>query len=336
MNKKIIATLIVLLFCACCLSIVSADNSTNETLQSNESELDMSNYVLPVSVSDSGIEFSDGFTGFYLDLTNDSITTNDKFVSQSTGSDGIQNYVKLAILEAYRQGCEHDLTNIINIFASGSYEDSNNKVVVAVLKSDETIGDSAIVDLDDSIEGDFEFELLKDADGKKSDCIAYKVSLKELPEEDKLAANGANITAESNVTDDDASDDNETADPQDNETDDNQDENKTADATGNKTEEKSVDESDNKTDDNKQNNETTVTETNKTIINKTNTVTINENNTTTINVNNNKVINKTNETPQNATIQDAIVKTVGNPIFILIVVFAILAATGIYMRRKGN
>ena len=333
MNKKIIATLIVLLFCAGCLSIVSADNSTNETLQSNESEiLDMSNYVLPISVTDNGIEFSDGFTGYCLDLTKDSITTNDKFVSENTGSDEIQNYVKLAIVEAYRQGCEHDLDNIIKIFASGSYEDSTNEVVSAVLKSDETIGDSAVAELEDSIEGDFEFELLKDADGQKSDCIAYKVSLKEMPEDAKLAAiDDDNATGESNATDD-----NETADSQDNKTDDNQDENKTADATDNKTDAKSNDSAGNKTDDNKQNNETTVTETNKTIINKTNTVTINENNTTTINVNNNKVINKTNETPQNATIQDAIVKTVGNPIFILVVVFAILAAAGIYMRRKGN
>ena len=348
MYKKIVATLIVLIFCAGCLSMVSADNSTNETLENNESEmLDMSNYILPVSVSDNGIEFSDGFTGFYLDLTKDSITTDDKFVRENAGSDEIHNYVKLAIVEAYRQGCEHDLANIIDIFAAGSFEDSDNEVVAAVLKSDETIGDSASVDLEDSIEGDFEFELLKDADGEKSDCIAYKVSLKEMPDEAKLAAIAdENATGEGNDTSDNLTEDNETADSQDNRTDETQDENKTADATDNRTDEKSDDSTDNKTDandtagnktdDKKQNNETSVTETNKTIINKTTTVTINENNTTTINVNNNKVINKTNETPQNATLQDTLMRTVGNPIFILVVVFAILACAGSYMRKKGN
>ena len=326
MNKKIIVTLIVLLFCVSCLSLVSADNDTNETLQSNESEevVDMSNYIMPIAINGNVIEFSDGFTGFCLDSTKDSITTDDGFTSQSTGGDEIQNYVKLAIIEAYKQGCEDNLGQIIASFADGSYKNSNDKVITVVLESQETVGDSAVAELEDSIEGTFEFELLKDANGEKSDCLAYKVSLKEIPDDAKLAAiAGDNATEETNDTDNGTSDDNETSiDSTDNNTDDKQDD------------EKASNETDNKTDDNQQNKETIVNETNKTIINKTNTVTINENNTTTINKNNVKVINKTTETPKNETIQDRLIKTVGNPIFLLIVAIAIVGVVAVLRRKE--
>ena len=338
MNKKILVTLIVLLFCVGCLSIVSADNSTNETSQDNES-IDLSNYIVPISISGNVIEFNDGFTGFCLDSSKESITTEDGFTSQSTSGE-IQNYVKLAIIEAYNQSCEDELGDIIASFADGSYKNSNNKVITEVLKSQESIGDSAVIELEDSIEGTFEFELLKPATGDKSDCLAYTVSLKEMPEEEVLGAaadDNATDEASSNSTDEEKTSDttdNQTDEKTDNETDEpsanSTDEEKTADAADNKTDEET-----NNTTENNKKQVTIINETNKTIINKTNTVTINENNTTTINQNNNKIINKTNETPQNATIQDAIIKTVGNPIFILVVVFAILAAVGIYMRKKG-
>ena len=63
MNKKIIVTLIVLLFCVGCLGIVSADNSTNETLESNATlqsneSVDLSNYIVPISISNNVIEFN--------------------------------------------------------------------------------------------------------------------------------------------------------------------------------------------------------------------------------------------------------------------------------------
>lgn len=330
MNKKIILTLLIAMIFVGCLSIVSADNSTNET--SDNESVDMANYIMPISITNNGIEFSDGFTGFILDSTKDQITADDGFESQTTGGDEIQNYIKLAIIEAYKQGCEDNLGDIISSFADGSYANNDNEVITEVLKSQESIGDNAVVELEDSIEGTFEFELLKSVNGDKSDCLAYTVSLKEMPNEDKLGA-----AAEDNATEDalaNSTDDEKTQDTTDNETDE-----EPADSVDNKTDEKAADTTDNKTDDtagnDKQNKETIINETNKTIINKTNTLTINENNTTTINKNNNKIINKTNETPQNATIQDAIMKTVGNPIFILVVVFAILAVVGIYMRKKG-
>ncbi len=342
MNKKIIVTLIVLLFCAGCLGLVSADNSTNET--SDNESADMANYIMPISITGNEIEFSDGFTGFCLDSAKDQITADDGFESQATGSDEIQNYVKLAIIEAYKQGCEDNLGEIIASFADGSYKNSDDKVIAEVLKSQESIGDDAVVELEDSIEGTFEFELLKSVNENKSDCLAYAVSLKEIADEDKLGA-----AAEDNATGEalaNSTDDNDTAQTADNESveeivdsADNQSDEKTAETAANKSDEKADDAAVNKTNDtagnDKAKQETIVNETNKTIINKTKTVTINENNTTTINTKNTKIINKTNETPQNATIQDMITKTVGNPIFILVVAFAILAGAGIIMRRKG-
>ena len=100
MNKKIILTLIVLLFCVSCLSLVSADNSTNET--SDNESVDMANYIMPISIAGNEIEFSDGFTGFCLDSSMNQITADDGFESQQTGRGEIQNYVKLAIIEAYK------------------------------------------------------------------------------------------------------------------------------------------------------------------------------------------------------------------------------------------
>ena len=344
MNKKIIVTLIVLLFCVGCLGIVSADNSTNETSDNNES-IDLSNYIVPISITGEGIEFSDGFTGFCLDSTKESITAEDGFTSEKTGSDEIQNYVKLAIIEAYKQGCEDDLDKIIASFADGSYKNSDDKVITAVLESQEKIDDEAVVDLEDSIEGTFEFELLKPADGNKSDCLAYKVSLKEVENDDKLAAVADNNTTEeldkNNDTEDaltNSSDDNPDKEKATDSTNDTSDDEKAAASKDNATEKdkQTEDAKDNETDENKTP-EKIVNETNKTIVNKTNTLIVNENNTTIVNNTNIKHINNvTNDTPQNETIQDKLIKTVGNPIFILIVVIAIGAIAAVAMRGKDK
>ncbi len=356
MNKKIIVTLIVLLFCVSCFSIVSADNITNETTDANETidtnesqVLDMSNYIKPISVIGNRIEFSDGFTGFCLDLTKDAITTDDGFVSEPTSSSGIQNYVKLAIIEAYKQGCESDLNQIIASFSDGSYASSNNKVITEVLKSHETIGDSAVVELEDSTEGTFEFELLKAVNGSKSDCLAYQVSIKEVPNGGVLGAAANNNTTENiNDTADKLSNssDNATNESIDNKTENN---NATPETTVNETNQTTVNKT-NTTVANETNqtttNETVVNETNQTTVNKTNetnqttanktngTKTVIINNTT-INQNNTKIVKVANDTPENATIVTKLIKAVGNPIFILIAVIAIIAVVGIYARKKG-
>ena len=315
MNHKIIATLVALIFAVGCLGIVVAEDNNTTELGTIENA---ASHILPISISGNVVEFSDGFTGFCLDLTKEPITAEDGFVSQATGSDEIQNYVKLAIIEAYKQGCEDNLGKIIASFADGSYKNSDNEVIVEVLKSQETIGDEAVVELEDSIEGTFEFELLKPADGNKSDFLAYNVSLKEIPSDDNATEDDENNTSEGILTS--ASDDNQSQENSATSQDDAPLDDKKAD---NATEEDKIP-------------ETIVNETNKTIINRTNTVILNENNTTVINQTNIKHINKTtNDEPQKEDAIQQLVKTVGNPIFLLLLVIVIAAIVAVAMNRKG-
>lgn len=306
MNKRIITLLLVVIFSISCLSMVSADNTTNTT-ETSEIE-DTANYILPISITDNGIKFNDGFTGFCIDLAKNSITTDDKFTSEPTTNS--ENAIKLAIIECYKANKENEIENVISKVIN---KDTSDEIAQKALSSSEKIGDSAVVEINNDTEATFNFELLKSANGEKSDCLAYAVSLKTIPHEDKLSA--AN---EDNTTADDTDNNNETTNdttPTDESTNDTQ----------NQTDDK-------KTDDGQ--NTKTVTETNKTIENKTNTVIINENNTTIINKENTKIINKTKEKPQNATVQDTIMKAAGNPIFILVIVIIVIAIAAVVMRRK--
>jgi len=282
--------------------MVSADNNTTNATEITEIE-DTSNYIMPISITTNGIKFSDGFTGFCTDLTKNSITTDDKFTPETTTNN--ENTLKLAIIECYKANKENDIENIISKVINN---DTSDDIAKKVLSSQENIGDSAVAEINNETEATFNFELLKSVDGEKSDCLAYKVSLKTIKHDDTLsAANGENETESATDNNTNTSD--------------------------NKTDNENRETAQNNTKTNAS--EKTVIETNKTIINKTNTIIVNENNTTTINQNNTKIINKTNETPQNATMQNRILRTVGNPIFILVIVIIIIAIVAVTMRRKG-
>ena len=65
-------------------------------------------------------------------------------------------------------------------------------------------------------------------------------------------------------------------------------------------------------------------------------VIVNENNTTVINQTNIKHINKTaNDEPKKEDAIQQLVKTVGNPIFLLLLVIVIAAIVAVVMHRKG-
>ena len=369
MNHKIIAIFVVLIFAVGCLSIVSADDNNTTELEVIEDTMieDVANYIMPLSISNNVIEFSDGFTGFCLDSTKESITSEDGFTSQGTSSNEIQNYVKLAIIEAYKQGCEDDLGRIIGSFADGSYKNSDNEVITSVLKSHETVGDKAVVELEDSIEATFEFELLKPADGNKSDCLAYTVSLKEVARDDNLTAAANDNISEMNKTNDtlkntSKDDDNKTKNLTDNTTKDDKNttntttnttktnqNNKTKNLTDNTTKtnqnNKTKNLTDNTTKDDKnitnttENNKTAETinnETNQTILNKTNTDRNDENNTTVVN----QPIVKQDDKTKNAqlikeeTPEQKLMKIVGNPIVLLIIFVVIVAIVAVALNRK--
>ena len=300
MIKKITLLLIILIVSVGCLSLVSADNNTNDTLNTTEEIKDLTNYITVSSINGNQIKFSDGFTGFCLD-SNKKISSSDKFTSQSTTSS--ENAVKLAIIECYKQNKENEIASVISKVVA---KDTSNAIAQKALSSSETVGDSALVKISNTTEASFNFELLKASENDKSDCIAYTVSLQQIIPEDTLAAgenvSDANTTAEGNNASDDSKVQNKSSDEK---------------TTPNKTDEKS--------------DETVVNETNKTIINKTKTTIVNENNTTIINKNNKKI---TNETPKKATIQETIMRTAGNPIFILAIVIVIIAIVGVAMRKR--
>lgn len=311
MNRKIIPLLIVLIGSLCCLGMVSADNNTTGNLTDGNVE-DMMDYVMPIHITDNGIEFSDGFIGFCIDSKKPAVTANDHFSAQPTKNEVLENHIKLAIIEAYKAGKEDNLGDIVLQVINGNKE---HDIVEAVFNSTETVNDTATVALNNTTEATFTFELLTSQDGSKSDCLAYKVSMKEIETAGVLKATNddANQSVDNESAVQTSASENATA--------------KTDDA-GNKT---AAAGGDNQSDDG----QTIINETNKTIINKTNTVIVNENNTTVINKNNTKVINKTNDNPQNATVQQKIMRTVGNPIFLLAIVIVIIAVVGVVMRRKN-
>ena len=300
MIKKITILLIVLIVSVGCLSLVSADNSTKDTLKTTNEADNSVAYITVSSINGNTIKFSDGFTGFYLD-SNKKIGSSDKFTSKSTTSS--ENAVKLAIIECYKQNKENEIGSVVSKVVA---KDTSNEIAKKALSSTETVGNSALVKISNTTEASFNFELLKASENDKSDCIAYTVSLQQIIPEDTLAAgenvSDTNTTSEGNNASDDSKVQNKTSDEV---------------TAPNKTDEK--------------NDETVINQTNKTIINKTKTTIVNENNTTIINKNNKKI---TNETPKNATIQETIMRTAGNPIFILAIVIVIIAIVGVAMRKR--
>ena len=195
MDNKIITLIIILIFSASCLSMVSANNNTTSNSTVKHIEDNLTNYIFPLHITDNGIEFSDGFTGFGIDSAKGTISLNDKFTPQPTQNDAIQNSIKLAIIECYKSGKENSIQNVISQIIS---KNANNDIANDALNSTKTIDDSTTVKINNNTEATFTFELLKSKDSGVSDCLAYKVSLSAIEKDDVPTAN-VNGTVE-NIT----------------------------------------------------------------------------------------------------------------------------------------
>ena len=319
----------------CSIAIVSAENNTTNVTNDTEDTIDLSNYITALS-SGKEIQFSDGYTGYLIDTSKNELTDKDGFTSYpTTNIDGnIGNYLKLAVIECYKQNKESEISDVISMILDGSYKNRENPIINAVLRSDQTINDHESVEIDNSTEGTFDFELLKPRNQATSDYFAYKVSLKTIENDDVLGVADGNDT---NQTKEIENQTNATAEADQNKTENNNTTVKNEEL-ANDTNASKANATDNETKENSTEkiNETKTIETNKTIVNKTNTLTINENNTTVVNKTTvTHINNTTNDTPQNNTITDNLMKTVGNPISILIIVIAVIAIVAIAMRRKG-
>ena len=319
MKRKITALLIVLIFSLCLTSIAFAENSSVEDVEN--ADVDDSNYIKIVSLSNGEIKFSDGFAGYALDLSKETLKNGDTFTNGQSSNGETENYVKLAIIEAYKQKKENNLGEIISKIVEGNL-DTSDDVIKAVVDSGEKIGDSSVASIANTTEGTFTFELLKSTDDKKSDCLAYKVSLKTVEQPDVLAgSDDANNTADGDneTIKQDSNDDKQTA--KENNTDNKQSEN---------TDKQTVKEDNNKQskDANKTKEKPKTVENNKTIVK--NTTTVIENNTTIVHNNVNDVNNTTE--PKNDTASELL--KAGNPILILIVVIVVAVIAVVIMKRK--
>lgn len=308
MKWKILVISLVLLFA---VSFAWAQNGTDEITADIG---DVSDYINPLSFSDKGIEFNDGFIGFCLDLNKDDLSVSDNYTIGKFSENDLENNVKLAIIESYKQKNEDNINDIVSKVVKGDtsiIEDSDN----------EKIGNEKVVEIDNTTEATFTFEFLKSSSDDKSDCVAYKVSTKSIEKPDILAGSNDDSLDETDNSDtpkkEDAASDNNSLDETDN----------------SDTPKKDDAASDNATEPEDSSGNKTVNEKNTTIVNKTNTVIVNENNTTVINNNNVKTVNNTSQTPQNNTTQD-LLKKAGNPILILVIVIVIIIVAVAVTRRK--
>ena len=329
MNRKILTIFIVIGILCCSGGLVWADNNTTEIME----EIDLSHYITVSSTSGNKVTFSDGFAGFLIDGEKNHASSNDGFTSESTSDINIGNYLKLAIVECYKQGMENNIGSVIDKFVDGSYKSSNDKIVTSVLASGDSINDHEVVKISNDTGATFDFEVLKPVNDSTSRYIAYKVSLKTVEVEDntsddKLQASEDNQTEDNNTDGTDPTENNQK----------NTDEDKTTNNNKDTNEEKkdTSEEKDNSDKAAGDDNNTEVHVKNKTIVNKTNTVIVNEKNTTVINKTNVKHINNTTNDTANATApQNNLMKVAGNPITILIIVVAIIAIAVAVYNRKG-
>ena len=316
--KKLKALMILLIISLCCAGIAFAEqNDSDVTDLDGEAEIDDSAYsILVSSISGNEIKFNDGFTGYCLDLGKEKIEKTDKFMVGSPSNEDVENRVKLAIIECYKQKKEASIDKIVSKIVANDL-DSSDDVIKEVLNSNEKVNDKIAVEIDNTTEATFNFEILTPFDSNKSDCLAYTVSMKTVADDDSstdedvigtAADSSKNLTEDSeNKTKSDNSDDTV-------KNDDKSDDKK--------------DTADKKAKDNSTGDET-VNETNKTIVNNTK-ITV-ENNTTIVYKNNVKTVNQT--APEDNT-ADNLLKTAGNPIFILAVVIVVALIAVALMKRK--
>lgn len=230
MNKKMVTLILVILVSFCLLSIVVADNVTNDDNNTTDhGEVDVNKttdkknstddkadtnkttdkdkkddkskkkYILAKGKGNN-IKFSDGFRGFILDYSKSPASSGDEFKHESTSKVSNSNKLKLAIIECYKQGSTDKIAKIMADFIkTGS---SNTKVGEAVSASHEKVSDHEVVKINNTTEAIFDFEVLKSVSGNESDYFAYKVSFKTVNDgEDIIQTNNlTNVTNTTNTT----------------------------------------------------------------------------------------------------------------------------------------
>ena len=225
MDKKIVTLILVIFISFCLLSIVVAENATNEdnnatdhdqtidnkttdknktiddknktTDKNKTDDKSKKNYILAKGKGND-IKFSDGFRGFILDYSKSPASSGDEFKRVSTSKARNSNTLKLAIIECYKQNSTDKIGKIIADFVkTGS---SNTKVGKAVAASHQKVSDHEVVKINNHTEAVFDFEVLKSVSGNESNYFAYKVSFKTIKDGEKNINQTNNLTNMTNTT----------------------------------------------------------------------------------------------------------------------------------------
>ena len=215
MNKKIVTLILVILVSFCFLSIVVADNATNDDTNAtdhdkttdNDKTIDKDkktdkdktkdndkskkNYI-KAKGSGNDIRFSDGYRGYRLDYSKPPASSGDDFKHASTSSVSNANELKQNIIKHYKK----DSTNQIGkaMSKSAKSNSSNNHTHKEDDSSYKSIGDHAVIKIDKNTEAIFDFEVLKSVSGNVSDYFAYKVSFRTIANDINQTNNLTNVT----------------------------------------------------------------------------------------------------------------------------------------------
>ena len=217
MNKKMVTLIFVIFISFCFISIVVANNTgsvdknstdpgkpidnkipdKNITPDKNGSDnKTKKNYILAQG-SGSDIRFSDGFRGFMLDYSKPPASPGDEFKRASASKASNSNTLKLAIIESYKQDSSGQIGQIMADFVkTGS---SSSKVGQAVAASHQSVGNHAVVKINNRTEAVFNFEVLESVSGNESDYFAYTVSFRSISDHNQTK-NLTNITNTTNIT----------------------------------------------------------------------------------------------------------------------------------------
>ena len=153
-------TLIILLFFISCFSTSFADSSSSN------------DFITPVSINEYDVIFSDGFTGFALD-SDKNISLNDTFSEVESVDGEVENHVKLAIIECYKQ-------EKINIAEIISKIINHKDDAFSDLNTSKQVRNHEVVNISNETEATFDFKVLEASSNESSDYITYKVSFKSI------------------------------------------------------------------------------------------------------------------------------------------------------------
>ncbi len=215
MKKKILTLLISILAIISCITLASAENSTNEII-ANENNIgeDESKRIGEIVKSEeygfSNVPFSDGYNGFCINLAQKETTAGQEFEVKNTSAavnnrngEEIGNYLKILVVDYYNYTIENPrLAQDIIWKFSDNYNECNNTIVQGILELAQNgriipdHGEEKI--LNETTKVRFDFEVLDSVNWKTQNFFGYKLTYLDLVNDGMLG----NSSEENNTFED--------------------------------------------------------------------------------------------------------------------------------------